>query len=375
MTTPQYVPPEYQKTLSYGPTAVDQKAARAAERTMNQALASVQHSQSAVKAAKTALSKAKTAKAKAAAQKRLASIQKTLSTRQTAHKTAQTGYYQASGQYDKLLTGDNRDAWFALRAMFDSFGLGTLSNRIFAMVKEGYQADTISLLLQDTKEYKERFAGNEARKKAGLPVLSPADYMATEAAYRAVMSAAGLPKGFYDSPTDFTNWIAGDVSPQELKGRVDLAVDATAQADPQTKQAIQQMYGISEKDLTAYFLDRQRALPILQRQAEAAKVGAAALRRGFDTMVTDFERYALAGITGQQAEEGFARIAETIRPMSSIAQRFGLVWDQQQAQGEVFEPGTGASRTGRRLRSQERALFGGASGAARSGLSGSYGQT
>jgi hypothetical protein len=60
---------------------------------------------------------------------------------------------------------------------------------------------------------KRRFAGNQQRRKLGLPVLSPREYLETEAAYRQVMESAGLPRGFYDSPDDFSSWI-GLTSPR-----------------------------------------------------------------------------------------------------------------------------------------------------------------
>jgi hypothetical protein len=51
------------------------------------------------------------------------------------------------------------------------------------------------------------------------------------------MASAGLPKSFYDSPSDYATWIGGDVSPTEIKSRVDLATAATTAADPYTQAA------------------------------------------------------------------------------------------------------------------------------------------
>jgi hypothetical protein len=301
-----------------------------------------------------------------------------LKTRGTA---AQNKVYEVTGQYDKLLSGDNRDAYMALQSLFNSYGLGTLAGKIYDYVKQGYGADTISVLLQDTKEYKTRFAGNEARVKAGLPVLSPADYLATEQAYRQILSSAGLPKGFYDNPADFTRWISDDVSPTEIKSRVDMAVSATGQANPQYKQALFQMYGINESDLTAYFLDRSRAEPILKKQAAAGAIGAAALRRGFAANTLDLEGYATLGITADQAEEAYGRIADGFSTMLGLAGRYGDTWNQRLAEQEVFTPGASsggkesATDKGKRLRSQERALFAGSKGSSVQGLNAGYSQT
>src|SRR5881628_178968 len=43
----------------------------------------------------------------------------------------QNKYYESTGQYDKLLTGSNRDAFLALKSLFDSYGLGSLADKIY----------------------------------------------------------------------------------------------------------------------------------------------------------------------------------------------------------------------------------------------------
>jgi len=71
-----------------------------------------------------------------------------------------------------------------------------------------------------------------------------------------------MPKGFYDSHSDFADWIGTDVSPTEIKERVDMAVSATSQADDQYKEALHQL-GFNQGDMAAAFLDQKRALPLL----------------------------------------------------------------------------------------------------------------
>ena len=52
----------------------------------------------------------------------------------------QNKYYEASGQYEKLLTGANRDAFAALKALFNGYGLGSLAGKIYEYAKQGYGA-------------------------------------------------------------------------------------------------------------------------------------------------------------------------------------------------------------------------------------------
>lgn len=294
----------------------------------------------------------------------------------TRQGTLQTKVYEATGQYEKLLTGANRDAYASLRSLFNNYGLGSLAGKIYEYAKQGYGADVISLLLQDTKEYKERFAANTDRAKKGLPVLSPGEYLGLEQSYRQIMQDSGLPKGFYDNPADFHNWIAGDVSPTEVKGRVDVAVANSMQANPYSVQALQQLYGIDRSHIMAYFLDEKKALPILQKQTQAAQFGGEALKRGLTLDQGDLEDFVTAGLSLGQVSSGFQAVAEALPNIQAIAARYGeKPFSQQELEqdlvGGVAQPNQGETRR-KRLASQERALFSGFGGATPGGLSPGY---
>lgn len=299
-------------------------------------------------------------------------------------KTLQSKVYEVSGQYEKLLTGANRDAYASLRALFNGYGLGSLAGKIYEYAKQGYGADVISLLLQDTKEYKERFAANEIRTRAGLPVISPGEYLSIEQSYRQIMQDAGLPKGFYDNPADFQNWIAGDVSPTEIKGRVDLAVANTMSANNNAVRALQQLYGVDKSYITAYFLDSKKALPLLQKQSTAAQFGAEALKRGLQLDRQDLEDFVTAGLSLGQVSSGFQAVAEALPNIQAIAARYGETFSQRELEKDIIEGavtgypteprflGENPTAKRKRLASQERALFSGFGGATPGGLSAGF---
>lgn len=269
---------------------------------------------------------------------------------------------------EELLQGADRDAYLALKSLFEGYGLGSLAPKILEYVQQGYGADTIGILLQRTSEYKQRFAGNEARRAAGMQVLSPAEYLATEESYRQLMRNAGLPSGFYDQPDDFTQFISKDVSPTELKQRVDIANLATANADPATKQALQQM-GISGTDITAYFLDPDRATTLIQKQMGTAQIGAAALRNQLEFNQSRAQDWYLQGVTAEKAAEGYGAIAGFLGDVSKLGKIYGEDYNQATAEAEVFGNQGAAMQKRKGLASQERASFSGATGGARAGLS------
>lgn len=282
--------------------------------------------------------------------------------------TTQNKYYEVTGQYDKLLTGTSRDAFMALESLFKSYGLESLAGKIYGYVKNGYSADTISILLQDTPEYKTRFKGNEARLKAGLPVLSPADYINTENAYRQILRQSGLPQGFYDSNDDFTNWISKDVSPTEVQSRVDLATQATALANPYFKTALNQM-GIDNGHMAAYFLDPGKSLPLLQKAAATAAIGGAALSQGMAFNQSYAEQLATIGVTATQAQQGYQQVAAELSTMQNLGAMYGQKFGQAEEEQSVFGTSAEAVAAKAALVGREQGAFSGAAGGAAGGLS------
>jgi hypothetical protein len=277
-------------------------------------------------------------------------------------------HYEATGQYDKLLSGANRDAFMALQSLFKTYGLESLAGKIYEYVKNGYGSDTISILLQDTPEYKQRFAANQQRLKDGLPVLSPAEYIDTENSYRALLRQSGLPGGFYDSNDDFTNWIAKGVSPTEAQSRVDLATQATALANPFYKQALNQL-GIDDGHLAAYFLDPDRALPLIQKAAATAQIGSAALAQGLTFDKTFAEQLATSGVTAAQAQQGYQQVAGELGTMQSLASVYGTTWTQAQSEQAAFGTNAAAGAQKASIVGQEKGAFSGGAGGGRAGLS------
>lgn len=279
----------------------------------------------------------------------------------------QNKVYEATGQYEKLLSGSNRDAFLALQTAFKDYGLESLAGNIYDYVKNGYSSDTISLLLQDTKEYKERFAANDLRVKAGLPVIPPSQYISMENSFRAALRQSGLPEGFYDSKEDFTDWIAKDVSPTEMQSRIDLATQATALANPYYKRALNQI-GIDDGHMAAYFLDANKAIPLLQKAAATAAVGAAALQQGLTFNQSYAEQLATSGISASEAQQGYSQVANELPTLSNLGNIYGQQWSQAESEQSVFGTNAAATQAKAGLLAKEKGAFSGGTGAARGGL-------
>jgi hypothetical protein len=259
--------------------------------------------------------------------------------------------------------------------MFKNYGLETLAPKITEYIQQGFSPDTVTLKLQDTPEYKQRFIGNENRRKAGLPVLTPAEYLSVESSYKKILKDAELPLGFYDQPDDFGKFIGADIAPTELQERVNIANQSLQNADKFYTDSLRTYYGLNTGDMIAYTLDPERALPSITRQQKAAQFGAEAARQGIQVAAPMAERFTnQLGVSQQQARQGFEQVAEilpTAQKLSQMtpgAQPVGL----EETTTAVFggESSADYKQRIRRLAEIEQSRFSGQSGVGRGSLSG-----
>lgn len=255
------------------------------------------------------------------------------------------------------LTGPQRDAASALITLFSQYGLETLAGRIIEMVKQGFSSDTMSIMLEETPEYKRRFSANDQRVKNGLSKLSPAEYIATERAYRAVMTQSGMPKGFYDSNDDYTKFLANDLSPTELSDRVKMW-QQEALKDKAGLDSIRKITGLGVSDYAAYLMDPKRATPLLTKTAQAISFAAAGERHGYDITKQLAELYGNRDITADQAEQGFSSIQDVQADTDKLARLYQLGgYTVEDAASEVFAGNANAANTRKKAASAERATF------------------
>ena len=284
-------------------------------------------------------------------------------------------------------TASRQNIFDSAKAQMTSWGLykagdaasEALLKQIQGLATSGAGADTISLALQQSDAYKTRFSGNAARVAAGLSVLSPADYIATENAYTQVLRNAGVPAGFYSGTGEMAKLIGADVSATELQSRVDLAKQSISQTDPFYTQQLQNLYGLSSGDMIAHVLDPAAAMPLLQQQVSSTQVATEAARAGTNINLAAAQQLAGMGITQAQAQQGFQNIATQLPATQELATRYqGYGTAQgvgQQLQTATFgAPGTQAQAEAaaalKRLQTQEVSAFSGSSGAGKGSLMG-----
>jgi len=272
---------------------------------------------------------------------------------------------------DALATKQKREsALVALTDRFTKYGLASLVPKIRELINSGASEDTIALQLQDTDEYKQRFIANQDRLKKGLAVLDPGTYIGLEDRYRQILRAYGLKQ--FDNDSYVTQFLANDISPEEVSSRVVNAVQRVQNADPAVSAMLRQYYNIGVTDMVAYVLDPTNQLPKIERQIGAAEIGVAAGRQGLTAGVTVAEQLAAQGVSQAEAQRGYATIADILPQATKLSEIYTGVLDQYgqaEAEQEVFNSLASAQRKRRALSEREIATFGGSSGTGRTSLS------
>lgn len=257
-----------------------------------------------------------------------------------------------------LTQEQKQSAYEVIAETLASYGLGSLSRFVNDIVfgENILDADVILGRIRRTPEYKTRFAANEVRRSRGLNVLSESEYVAMERVYQQYLRASGLPREMYDQNTDVQQFIANDVSVAELASRVNQGYEAVRYADPQVVQEMRRIYGVTENQLAAYFLDPERAAPILIRQAQSARIaGEATLQANMALTQGQAEELATAGITSETAREGFQAIRQAQELFQAIPFEEQITQEEQVA--GIFGTNAAAQQRIRKRQRSRQAVF------------------
>lgn len=273
-------------------------------------------------------------------------------------------------------------------------------NQLFSSVEgwindgwaDGYDGGDKLLMLFRTRDetkgiYQKRFPGMQALASRGQ-AISEGEYIRLEGTYREVLRSYGLPTQYYDSFDDYGRFIAGNVSAQEVEGRV---IAARAAMNPLVAAELREYYGIGEDKALAFMLGLtdEKGL-MLDAQAEARnqqtirdigrniQIGGYAEGAGFGMTRTQSEL--LAGTAMGQLLDPFdqrtaAQLEGTFSRARRIANREGtLAAIDREAYTEMdtLEAAFGNDQkqlASERRAKRERARFSGSSGTAASSLS------
>jgi len=226
--------------------------------------------------------------------------------------------FAASQAAEAAARGQRREsARQIVKSFLSKYNISGLDDSINNILNDGIEdSNAVLFMLRDTPEFQKRFAANRRRKESGFAELDFATYIGMENAYRETMQAFGLPEGFYNDQKDFEKLIEGDVSLAELTNRIRDGFVKVRDADPAVRQQMFELYGVTESDLAAYFIDPERSRPLMmaqdyKKQAAAAGIAARGLEQGgLQLSKEEAESLAGRGVTPEQARAQFTQRRE-----------------------------------------------------------------
>lgn len=261
-----------------------------------------------------------------------------------------------------------------LKAMFDGVGLGSLAAFIDKRIMEDASEESVLLELYDQPEYQARFPGMKALRQKGK-TITEAEYIKDEKAFAQTARFFDVPVGFYDTPDDFGKLIGNLVSPKEFQDRLQVGQDLGRSLSPGVKTQLQELYNVGEGAITAYVLDADRALPLIQKQAKAAQFVGFGRERGFKLegmtaaqaeQIVGTEAY--AKLSAQQMQTALSQAAQLRQTQSRLTGIEGEVYDEGEALKAVVEGSPEAILASQQRAQREGARFGGGSGVTGSSL-------
>lgn len=255
-----------------------------------------------------------------------------------------------------------------LTNLFKGYGIEGLATFINQRIMEDASEESVLIELYDRPEYKVRFPGMEALRKKNRTITEK-EYIDIENAFVQTARFFDIPKGFYDSADDFGNLIGNEVSAKEFQDRLQVGQDVGKTLDPNVRAALKDFYGIGEGGITAYVLNADKALPILQKQAKAATIAGVAKSAGFNTIYAQGKSEELAGmdayskLSEQQLQQGFGIAQQQRGVQQRLARIEGTAYNEQEALQATIE-GSAMAQLESKKRAERESLFrfGGRSG-------------
>jgi hypothetical protein len=255
-----------------------------------------------------------------------------------------------------------------LTNLFKGYGIEGLATFINQRIMEDASEESVLIELYDRPEYQLRFPGMKSLRGKNR-TISEKEYIDIENAFVQTARFFDIPKGFYDSADDFGNLIGNEVSAKEFQDRLQVGQDVGKSLDPNVRQALKDFYGIGEGGITAYVLNADKALPILQKQAKAATIAGIAKSAGFNTIYEMGKSEELAGmdayakLSEQQLKQGFGTAQAQRAVQQRLARIEGVAYNEQEALQATIE-GSAMAQLESKKRAEREAVFrfGGRSG-------------
>jgi hypothetical protein len=278
----------------------------------------------------------------------------------TAAQKAATDQAAAAAMANKVKAAD------AMAATFKQYGLESLGSFISGQIMADTPPEALLIKLYDQPEYQARFPGMAALQKKNR-TITEAQYISLENQYAETLRFFDLPQGFMDDRATFGKMIANEVSPKELQDRAQVAQDLAKTTNPLIRKALTDFYGVGEGGITAYVLDADKALPLIQKQAKTATIAGVGQAAGFNLGNTESDLMASKGAYQNLNESDLTKAFSTAAQLRDAQQRLafldqGASYDAKEALAASIEGDQTAILASQKRAQREVARFSGSSG-------------
>jgi hypothetical protein len=233
------------------------------------------------------------------------------------------------------------------------------------IVNDVSEAQTL-IDIYDQPAYKLRFPGMDSLRKKNR-TIDEKTYIGLENQIVQTLKFFDLPAGFYDDRATLGKMIGNEVSPKEVQDRAQLAQDLARAADPNVRDALKNFYKVGEGMITAYFLNADAALPLLEKAAKTAEIAGIGKTYGFNDFGME-EAEALgvkdtyAKLSQSDMTKAFGRASQLAATQSRLAYLEKGQYSDREALAATIEGDQQAILASEKRAQREQARFGGSSG-------------
>jgi hypothetical protein len=306
-------------------------------------------------------------------QKQMASMQASITSQiEAANKAATAAAEKAKAD---AVAAQRKSAFEITKERFANAGMKELGEEITAIYQGtgvdrfGKKFDEIPttgegfyLALINTKSYYDRFGKvNEDRLAKGFRALDERTIIGMEDEYQQVLQAYNQPAGFYDSPQDYQTFLKNNYSKADVASALQASADFVAAKDPAIRKELQDLFGIDDAALTAYFADPNKGQKILENIAGKNMNTAAALIAGLSREdATIGQQYGAGSFTYEQNRQRYSQASRSLETTGSLASIYGENFGAKEAIAAEFGDAA-AQAQATRIRQTGLAAFGGTS--------------
>ena len=188
-------------------------------------------------------------------------------------------------------------------------GLAALTDETWKQWNAGTSAEQIMDYVRGTKEYAARFPAMATLRSAGRSITE-SSYILKEQADIDMMTTYGIPADIATNRNLLGSLISNNVNQVTLQQRLMAGQDSILSHDKNVLDYAKQTFGLTSGDLLSFVLNPDIALPVLQEKAKAIQIGGAAFQAKQALDANQALSLAAAGVTAQQAQQGFGNIAQ-----------------------------------------------------------------